>query len=124
VFNYFRPDYRHPGDIAERRLDSPVFGITNTYTAISVPNRLWRQCEVGFQENGYSYNPDYSEDAELADNIPALLDKLSLIYCAGSLSAKSREIITTAISSTGNLEQRARVAHYAVLMSPEGACLK
>ncbi|MFC7337289.1 DUF1800 family protein [Haloferula chungangensis] len=141
VFNFYRPDYRLFGQLSENHLDSPAFGIVNSYTAISFPNYLWRVCERGFQHqsnnnswyDGKDFPPDLSKLAAIAGDIPELLDHLSILYCGGTLGAQSRAIITTAlrnvetngaINAANKNTEKARLAAYLVLMSPEGACTK
>ncbi|MDP4778100.1 MAG: DUF1800 family protein [Opitutales bacterium] len=124
VFNYYRPDFRLFGTLADNGLDSPAFGIVNSYSSISFPNWMWRLCYHGFKYIDYDYPEDLSELVALAGDIPVLLDHLSLLYTAGTLSAESRQIITTALTSESNLTERARLAAYLVLVSPEGSCLK
>lgn len=124
VFNFYRPDFRLFGNLAANELDSPAFGIVNSYSSISFPNWMWRMCEVGFNLVGYNYPEDLSELEALANDIPALLDHLSVLYCAGTLSADSRVAITTALQAENDLTDRARLAAYLVLVAPEGSCLK
>lgn len=125
VFNYFRPDFRLYGAISNNNLDSPAFGIVDAYSSISFPNHLWSICTQGFKDgNGVAQGVDLSDLEALADNIPALIDHLSLLYCGSTLSANSREILTTTLESTTDLTQRARLAAYLVINSPEGTCLK
>ena len=125
VFNYYRPDFRLFGELAQNQLDSPVFGIVDSYSSISFPNHLWYICTTGFKTgSGTTFSVDLSSLESLASNIPSLLDHLSLLYCAGTLGAESRATITTALASENNLTERARLAAYLVLNSPEGSCLK
>ncbi|MEM9081907.1 MAG: DUF1800 family protein, partial [Verrucomicrobiota bacterium] len=133
VFNFYRPDYRLFGTLAENNLDSPVFGIVNSYSAISFPNYLWRISGTRglnhYSNNsswydGKTFPPDWSGLTTIAGSIPDLLDHLSILYCAGTLSANSRSLITTALQGESNLTNRARLASYLVLMSPEGTCTK
>ncbi|MGC6455154.1 MAG: DUF1800 family protein [Coraliomargaritaceae bacterium] len=131
VFNFYRPDFSLFGTLAENSLDSPAFEIVNSYSSISFPNWLWRMCNVGFSHPNGSGSGRYGEQSEdlsdltaLAGNIPALLDHLSILYTGGTLSADSRDAITTALSYESNMTERARLAAYLVLVSPEGSCLK
>jgi len=141
VFNYYRPDYSLFGNLSENNLDSPAFGIVNSYSAISFPNYLWKVCEEGSHfysgnakwYNGKTFPPDLSKLAALAVHIPDLLDHLSILYCGGTLGANSRAIITSAlegieqnasISQSNKNTEKARLAAYLVLMSPEGSCIK
>ncbi len=131
VFNFYRPDFRLFGSLSENELDSPVFGIVDSYSAISFQNWLWRFSEDGFRHpngdrfyNGQVFRPDYSELIALADDIPALLDHLSLLLCAGTLGAESRATITEVLESEPSNRNRARLAAYLVLFSPEGSCVR
>ena len=131
VFNFYRPDFRLFGSLSESELDSPVFGIVDSYSAISFQNWLWRFSEEGFRHpngdrfyNGQVFRPDYSELIALADDIPALLDHLSLLLCAGTLGAESRATITEVLESEPSNRNRARLAAYLVLFSPEGSCVR
>ena len=124
VFNYYRPDFRLFGQLSENGLDSPAFGIVSSYSAISFPNRMWTICKDGFKQSNYNYPPDWSDLTPLSNDVPALLDRVNLLFCAGTMSARSREIITTSVQSTGDATQRARLATYLALNCPEGACLK
>ncbi|MEM9237498.1 MAG: DUF1800 family protein, partial [Verrucomicrobiota bacterium] len=125
VFNYFRPDFRLFGDLASNGLDSPAFGIVDSYSSISFPNHLWTICNTGFKDgSGAVLSEDLSALESMASDIPGLLDHLSLLYCAGTLGAESRASISTVLGSEGNLTERARLAAYLVLNSPEGTCLK
>ncbi|MEM9080524.1 MAG: hypothetical protein AAGC74_07535, partial [Verrucomicrobiota bacterium] len=129
---FYRPDYRLFGTLSENNLDSPAFGIVNSYTAISFPNYLWRTCELGLRfysgspswYDGKDFPPDLSNLAAIASSIPNLLDHLSILYCAGTLGAESRSTITAALQGESDLTERARLAAYLVLMSPEGTCTK
>ena len=131
VFNYYRPDFRLFGTLAENELDSPALGIVNSYSSISFANYLWRVCNEGFDfphgdnwVNNKSFPVDMSDYVALADDIPALLDHLSILFCAGTLGAESRSIISTVLEAEPNQTERARLAVYLVLISPEGTCLK
>ncbi|MEN8663180.1 MAG: DUF1800 domain-containing protein [Lentimonas sp.] len=124
VFNYYRPDFSMRGQLAQNGLDSPVFGITDSYAAIAFPNRLWKITEQGFHTSNYSFPPDWSELSPLAGDIPTLLDRVSLLFCAGAMSARSRELIEVVLASTNDTIERCELAAYLALICPEGACLK
>jgi len=131
VFNFYRPDYRLFGDLAAKQLDSPALGIVNSYSSISFANYLWKICQEGLQHpNGQqwwdnkTFPPDWTELVALANNIPDLLDHLSILYCAGTLGAESRATISDILATESSLAERARLAAFLVLISPEGTCLK
>ena len=41
VFNFFRPSYQPPGLLTANGLVGPAFQITDSYSSISFPNKLW-----------------------------------------------------------------------------------
>ncbi|MGJ8640745.1 MAG: DUF1800 family protein [Opitutaceae bacterium] len=129
VFNYYRPDFRMRGELADSGLDSPVFGIIDSYSAIAFPNRLWSIVKSGFRGyigggNDYHFPPDWSELSPLTGDLDALLDRVNLLFCAGTMSARSREVIHEVLSSTSNSTQRVQLAVYLSMICPEGACIK
>jgi len=125
VFNYYRPDFRLFGVLAENQLDSPAFGIVDGYSSISFPNVLWELAQDGLERNGnYDHSCDWSDLDIFADDVDALLDRVSLLFCAGTLKAESRDIIRTQLLQVGDRTRRTRLAAYLALMAPEGAALK
>jgi uncharacterized protein (DUF1800 family) len=124
VFNFYRPEYQAPGEITQRNKLSPAFQITDSYSVISLPNELWRSLDIGFYNgNGTRYPLDFQTEVELADNVPALMDRLNLILCGGQMSAKTREIISDKVDDMPVAEPwaRVRVAVYLIATSPDGA---
>ena len=124
VFNSYRPDYTPPGALDAANLDGPVFEITNSYTAVSVPNTLWDIIDDGFERgNSYQFTPDYSDLLPYAQNHEALIDNLNLLVCGGSMSATTRTKIKTALDAIDPDDHsgRVRLAIYLAIMSPEGA---
>lgn len=131
VFNFYRPDFRLPGDLAARQLDSPGLGIVNSFSSVSFTNFLWRITLDGFDMvhgdqwyDGKTFPADYSGLLPMANDIPTLLDHLSILYCAGTLGAESRSTIANVLQSEPDLTDRVRLAAFLVLISPEGTCLK
>ena len=49
VFNFYRPDYRPPGLLTQFGLAGPAFQITDSYSCISFPNKLWEITESGLK---------------------------------------------------------------------------
>ncbi|MGJ8696263.1 MAG: DUF1800 family protein [Verrucomicrobiaceae bacterium] len=124
VFNFYRPDYTPPGALDDANLDGPVFEITNSYTAVSVPNTLWDIVVDGFEMGGrYHFTPDYSDLLPYAQDHEALIDKLNLLICGGSMSATTRSQIKTSLDTIDPDDHsgRVRLAIYLAIMSPEGA---
>jgi uncharacterized protein (DUF1800 family) len=127
VFNFYRPDYRAPGTITVAQKSSPVFQITDSYSSIAFPNKLWELVGEGFEIwQRYSHPLDLTREAGLAATPEKLVDHVNLLVCAGSMSAGSRTIILSAFNqmTAANPDARARVAVYLALVCPEGAVMK
>ena len=125
VFNFYRPDFSPNGTLTDRRLAAPAFGILSSYTSASLPNFLWQVVETGFQiNNRYHFPPSLQKWAALASHDPAaLVDRLNLLVCAGTLRPTSRQVIIDALKGVpeNNAIEQARLALYLMMMTPEGA---
>ncbi len=122
VFNFYRPDYQPPGLLADRTLNGPVFSITNSYTAISLPNEFWNLAERGLNSGSALLQPaDYSDFTSVAGNIDILLDRINLLACSGRMTASTRKIINDAVTPITEPARRSRLALYLAFMSPESA---
>lgn len=127
VFNFYRPEYRAAGLLTQNDLAGPVFQITDSYSAIAFPNRLWSLVEDGFQLWGeYQFPLDLSRESALATSPGLLVDHLNTLFCAGRMSAATRSVILTAIQQlpADQPDARARIAAYLAIVSPEGAVMK
>lgn len=124
VFNFYRPDYTPPGVLVEANLDGPAFEIANSYTAVSLPNRLWTIADRGFYISGrYHFTPDYNDFMPYVDDSDTLLDYINVVVCAGGMRAETRSIIKTNLANTALSDpvEKVRLAVYLALMSPEGS---
>jgi len=127
VFNFYRPDYRAPGLLTQNQLSSPVFQITDSFSSISFPNRLWQFMDEGFRLwETYGFPLDLARERTLAATPERLVDHLNTIFCAGRMSAGTRSLILNAITQIPAEETaaRARVAAYLAMVCPEGAVMK
>lgn len=127
VFNFYRPDYRAAGLLTQKNLASPVFQITDSYSAIAFPNRIWSLVESGFELGGeYQFPLDLSREASLASTPERLVDHLNLLFCAGRMTASTRSLILNAIQQipASQPDARARIAAYLTMVAPEGAVMK
>ena len=123
VFNFYRPDYSPPGSLGSAGLDGPAFEIANSYTLISVPNRFWEIADRGFRINGrYHFVPSYEDFMPHLEDSDTLLDYLNIVVCAGGMKAKTRSIIKSNLANTtiSDPVEKARLALYLAMMSPEG----
>ena len=124
VFNFFRPDYRPSGPLAEKKLDGPAFEILNSYTSVSAPNTLWEVLREGFYRyDTYRFSPTFRHFLPFAGNPELLLDRCNLFICGGTMSARTRRAILDALAELDSTDAigKVRLALYLTLTSPDGA---
>jgi uncharacterized protein (DUF1800 family) len=132
VFNFYEPGYSRPGEIRDLGLLSPEFEIMNALTATTVPNRLWSFVRNGFHNGNPAVTPSFKLVLDplrgLTPDTGRLLDRMNLLLCHGSLSPtgrqQMRETIDHWIANDANWKERADLAIYLALVSPDGAVLK
>jgi len=124
VFNFFRPSYQPPGLLTQNSLVGPAFQITDSYSSIAFPNKLWEISQQGFtQWAAYNFPPDYADLLPVADNSAALVDQINLLFCSGSMSAGTRDKFINALQQIASYDllMRIRLAVYLAATCPEGA---
>lgn len=124
VFNFFRPNYQPPGLLTQNGLVGPAFQITDSYSSISFPNKLWELTQEGLREWGaYQFPPDYAELVAVANDNALLADQVNLLFCGGSMSAATRDKILNAVNQVPAYDRllRVRLAVYLAAACPEGA---
>ena len=131
VFNFYYTDYQPHGEIPQASLVAPEFQILDDSTGMKtfeVFRRLIEQGLVGGVANGTSPRPqlDYTTELNLANDIPALLDRLDLLLTHDTLRDSTREIITEALEAIPSIFPEARVetAILLIAVSPEFAVLE
>ncbi|MBB5036265.1 DUF1800 family protein [Prosthecobacter dejongeii] len=127
VFNFYRPDYRAPGLLTQNNLAGPVFQITDSFSSISFPNRLWQTLMQGFSMwETYRFPLDLSREKALASTPADLVDHLNLLFCAGQMRPSTRMLILGVINQIPAQQTSARVqvAAYLALVCPEGAVMR
>lgn len=127
VFNFYRPEYRAPGLPTQNNLATPVFQITDSYSAISFPNRLWSMLESGFTLwSTYRFPLAFEREMDLASSPGRLMDHMNLLFCAGQMKATTRALILSVLNQipADQTAARARVAAYLALTCPEGAVMR
>ncbi len=127
VFNFYRPDYRAPGVLTQNQLSSPVFQITDSYSSIALPNKLWSIFEDGFRQWGtYQFPLNLGVEVSLAATPERLMDHLNILFCAGRMHASTRALILNAINQIplSQAAARVRVAAYLSIVCPEGSVMK
>ena len=123
VFNFFTPEYQAPGEIRQLGLVSPGFQIVDSYSSISFPNLLWDYLIDGFSSGSRIVFPcDYSDWMPLAEDNEALLDRASLLLCAGQLSVETRNALRNALAEPGLTgKDKIAVVLWTLINSPEGS---
>ncbi len=124
VFNFFRPGYQAPGLLTQTGLVGPAFQITDSYSCMSFPNKLWEITQTGISYySTYSFPPDYAELVSQAGNPAQLVDEVNLLFCGGEMSAATRGNILSMLQLVPAYDPlcRARLAVYLASTCPEGA---
>jgi uncharacterized protein (DUF1800 family) len=124
VFNFFRPNYQPPGLLTQLGLVGPTFQITDSYSSISFPNKLWEITEDGLAYySSYSFPPDYADLLPVSGDAGALVDQVNLLFCGGSMSAVTRDHLVSAVNQVASYDRllRIRLAIYLAATCPEGA---
>lgn len=123
VFNFFTPVYQAPGEIRNGGLVSPGFQIVDTFSSISFPNLLWDYLHDGFKSAwDWQFPLDYSATLLLAESPAALVDHVDLLVCAGSMTARTRGILLTALSNPAlSQKERVALAVWTAMTCPEGS---
>ena len=113
VFNFFQSNFLPIGPIEEAGLVAPVFQITNSQTLMGYMNALndwlfhddlvvdWGPGYSRRFEDGDRPSLDFSAELQLVadEDLPALLDRLSLLLTHGQLSDYAKEQMITAIQT-------------------------
>jgi len=135
VFNFFKPDFRPPGELATRGLYSPEVQILSDTTAISTPANYYYAIFCDYTSSTSCYYSDdpstlqmnEARDYALAASNPAhLIDQYNLLFLSGQMSPFMRSVLLTRLNALtagdfGADLGRVRVQHalYLIMNSPE-----
>ena len=129
VFNFYRPGYVPPNtSIATAGLVAPEMQIVNEVSVVGYSNFMRSAVQNGLGSGSpRDIQPDYTAELALADNADLLIDRVSLLLTAGSMSAATRTIIRDAVNSvplpttnqTTARQNRVRLAVFFTLSSPD-----
>jgi uncharacterized protein (DUF1800 family) len=128
VFNFFSPNYRHPGPLAAAGLVAPEFQITTETSMVGGLNFFARLVRRGYYgKDDTRLTMDLAELNALAANPPALVDKLNVLFMNGAMTAATRNAILgvlggLAVPKTGDasaITDRVKAALLMVAISPE-----
>ena len=131
VFNFYLPEFVPQGEIQESNLVAPEFQILDDSTGLRTFLRFQQLINnglVGGIANGNFPRPqlDYTDELALADDVPALIDRLDLILTHQTMSDETKDIIVEAVEAIPSLFADARVKRAVMLVSisPEFAILE
>ncbi len=122
VFNFFEPQYSHPGHLASAGLHSPEFQIANETSVIGISTFFHYVVREGFKwEKDKPLTPDYSSLIPLASAPRQLIDHLDLLMTSGGMSSGLKARLLTELSRMPSNDLRARVttAVHLILTSPD-----
>ncbi|MDC8015743.1 DUF1800 domain-containing protein [Tahibacter soli] len=135
VFNFFKPDFRYPGEVRTLGLVSPEFQILSDTMVVSTPNNLYYNVFCYYtgsdrcwdSEDADTIQMNLARDAPLAASNPAqLIEKYNVLFMSGQMSPFMRNVLATQLatitqSTHGSAYGRVRVqnALYLIVNSPE-----
>jgi uncharacterized protein (DUF1800 family) len=123
VFNFFSPNYRQPGPLAQAGLSTPEFQVTTETSMVGGLNFFYRLVKNGFYGDGDTRLAlNYALLNGLATDPPKLVDQLNLQFYCGLMSDATRNVLLNALNAiTGaNLvRDRVRAALTLMVLSPE-----
>ena len=105
VFNFYRPGYVAPGtETGQAGLTMPELQLVNASTSAGYVNFMTyyafaRAAEYETGPEGEVLIPDYSAELPLADDVPALVERLDLLFTYGTLSQETRASIEDIVSA-------------------------
>ena len=126
VFNFFLPDHVPAGELADNNLVAPEFQIT-TSTGIANSTNIVDFVVIADVVADVIDPPFsgvrlvYDDYVALADDVDALLDRLDLVFTYGQMQSATRNVIRDIVADIDDLNIRARLAIYLVLVSPDYA---
>jgi len=130
VFNFFLPDYRPPGALAEAGLCAPEFQIMTSSTAVTSLNHYARMVSGGFGDDPAgpgAMRLDFSEELAVAGDPDALIGLLDLKLACGALGEETRAVLRAAYAEMpegSTAEDRVRAMVQLVAISPDCAVME
>ena len=111
VFNFFSPNYKAPGVIAQNGLFAPEFQITTETSVVGTINFFAGLVDRGFYgwDTPTQLTLDYSLLQSLAGDPAMLADHINMLLMAGSMSPQTRASIVKAVGAIAASKTRDRV---------------
>ncbi|MBX2883421.1 MAG: DUF1800 domain-containing protein [Granulosicoccus sp.] len=128
VFNFYRPDYSQPGDIENRGLVSPEFGIVDESSIIALTSRLLANTLWSHNYKNDSDSQriaiDITDEMQLEPDRDALIDHLDMLLLGGTMSEPLRAQVNALMNERSYddaASQRVVEAIFLIVTSPEAA---
>lgn len=117
VFNFYLPNYLPPGEMSDRSVYGPEFQIHTATLATKSANAHLRTIDTSWSDEGKVFTSLASLNA-LANTPSTLLDRVSLLLDAGTLSPLTRNVILSKLTAASAAD-RPKLAVRLVLLSPD-----
>ncbi len=125
VFNFFLPAHSPAGEIANAGLVAPEFQIVTSNSVVGMTNLIDFAVSADFVSDAPEpFAPvslTYADYLPLADDVPALVDRLNLVMASRTLDPATLAAIEAVVADVDDLNFRTRVAAYLVLVSADYA---
>lgn len=125
VFNFFSPNYRQAGPLAQAGLVAPEFQITTETSVVSCYNTFARL----FSQEGYGWGKqsrlflNFASWEALALKPQEMVDRMDLLLCNAQMSAATRTRLLTLIkalpSTSWQIRDRVKQAFTVLAVSPD-----
>ncbi len=103
VFNWYQPEYRPPGELADANVTAPEFQITHETTLTGYQNFMTNAVErttANFvKDKPEAFVVDYSREIALAENPTDLINHLDVLLMNGQMSTGTRQQLLTALNT-------------------------
>ncbi len=128
VFNFFRPEFSQPGEIADSGLVSPELQILDENSIITLTSRLAASV---LYSNNYNSNPNneritinIDREMQLEPNPDALIEHLNKVLLGGQMSEELKQEVKLLMASRPNenaASLRVVEAIFLIVSSPEAS---
>ena len=123
MFNFYLPAHSPAGQIADAGLVAPEFQIVTSNSIVGLSNLLDFAIVADYVTDAPEpFAPvrlTYADYRPIADDIPALLDRLDLVLTAGTMDSDTRAAIQRTLNDIDDLDFRTKIAVYLVMISAD-----
>jgi len=125
VFNFYLPEHSPAGDIAAAGLVAPEFQILTSNSVVGLTNLVDFAVSADFvtdaPEPFATVTLSYADYRPLVNDVTALVERLSIVFTAGTLDAETQSRVVSILNGIADPEFRLRAAVYMVLVSADYA---